>query len=94
MINKEHFMERANNLWFNQSNPGDDASFVALYLSLMSFGALVRVWDEERLDGFTRFEWSRKLFSEAQDYLHHLQFSNNLETVQCLYFMVRTSSLD
>jgi hypothetical protein len=87
LINKEDFSLRAHDLWFNR-NKQPEPSFVALYLSVLSFGALVRVWDEERLGGLTRFEWSRKLFGEAQMYLNYLQFSNNLDTVQCLYLMV------
>ncbi|PGH02031.1 hypothetical protein AJ80_08925 [Polytolypa hystricis UAMH7299] len=85
-IDKEDFVSRANDLWFGcQSSP--DTSFVALYLSLLSLGAIIRTWDEEQLDGLTRFEWSRKLFNEAQTYLNKIQFLNNLETVQCLYLM-------
>lgn len=86
-IDKEDFLLRANDLWFNQAKT-PEPSFVALYLSVLSFGSLVRVWDEDKLAGLGRFEWSRKLFSEAQAYLNHLRFSNDLETVQCLYFMV------
>lgn len=86
-IDKADFMSRSRDLWLNRG-PQPELTFVALYLSVLSFGALVRVWDEGRLDGLTRFEWSRKLFGEAQRYLNHLQFSNDLETVQCLYLMV------
>ncbi|KAK2810146.1 hypothetical protein FQN50_003115 [Emmonsiellopsis sp. PD_5] len=85
-IDKEDFVSRANDLWFGRSAP-PDASFMALYLSLLSVGALVRTWDEEQLDGLTRFEWSRRLFNEAQAYLVELQFSTDLETVQSLYLM-------
>lgn len=88
-IEKAYFMSRSHDLWLNR-NPQPELSFVALYLSVLSFGALVRVWDEGRLGGLTRFEWSRKLFAEAQGYLNHLQFSTDLETVQCLYLMVCT----
>lgn len=86
-IDKDDFMARAHDLWFNR-NHQQSLSFIALYLSVLSFGALVRVWDEEILNGLTRFDWSRKLFREAQMYLNYLQFSNDLETVQCLYLMV------
>lgn len=86
-IDKEDFLIRANDLWFNRSHTAEP-SFVALYLSVLSFGALVRVWDEDKLAGLGRFEWSRKLFGEAQAYLNYLRFSNDLETVQCLYMMV------
>lgn len=86
-IDKDEFLLRAHNLWFNRAH-SPDPSFVALYLSVLSFGSLVRVWDEDKIAGMGRFEWSRKLFSEAQAYLNYLRFSNDLETVQCLYFMV------
>ncbi|KAK2804761.1 hypothetical protein FQN51_001402 [Onygenales sp. PD_10] len=87
-IDKEDFVSRANDLWFGRSAP-PDPSFIALYLSLLSVGALVRTWDEEQLDGLTRFEWSRRLFNEAQAYLVELRFSTDLETVQCLYLMAK-----
>jgi hypothetical protein len=89
LIDKEDFLLRANDLWFNRSR-APEPSFVALYLSILSLGSLVRVWDEGTLAGLGRFEWSRKLFAEAQAYLNHLRFSNDIETVQCLYIMVRT----
>ncbi|PWY91380.1 RmlC-like cupin [Aspergillus sclerotioniger CBS 115572] len=88
LIDKEDFLLRAHDLWFNRSLQPEPC-FIALYLSILSFGALVRVWDEERLGGLTRFEWSRKLFGEAQMYLNYLQFSNTLDTVQCLYLMAK-----
>ncbi|KAJ5820003.1 hypothetical protein N7474_005594 [Penicillium riverlandense] len=87
-VDKDDFLARANDLWFNRSQQ-PEPSFVALYLSVLSFGALVRVWDEDRTAGLTRFEWSRKLFGEAQAYLNYLRFSNDLETVQCLYLMAK-----
>ncbi|KAL4870306.1 fungal-specific transcription factor domain-containing protein [Aspergillus spectabilis] len=87
-INKEDFVLRAQDLWMRRT-PTPDSSFVALYLSVLSFGALLRVWDEAQLGGLTRFEWSRKLFGEAQLYLNYLHFPNNLDAVQCLYLMAK-----
>ncbi|KAJ5574058.1 uncharacterized protein N7459_008485 [Penicillium hispanicum] len=87
-IDKDDFLARSNDLWFNRSR-APEPSFVALYLSILSFGALVRVWDKNTLAGLGRFEWSRKLFGEAQVYLNSLRFSNDLETVQCLYMMAK-----
>ncbi|KAF9252862.1 transcriptional regulator family: Fungal Specific TF [Penicillium roqueforti] len=87
-VDKEDFFARANDLWFNRSRK-PEPSFVALYLSVLSLGALVRVWDEGTLAGLGRFEWSRKLFGEAQGYLNNLRFSNDLETAQCLYMMAK-----
>jgi hypothetical protein len=86
-IDKESFLARANDLWFDRSRT-PEPSFVALYLSVLSLGCLVRVWDEGTVAGLGRFQWSRKLFGEAQACLNHLRFSNDLETVQCLFMMV------
>lgn len=87
LIDKEDFLRRVHGLWFGRDHT-PEPSFLALYLSLLSLGALVRVWDESQLCGMTRFEWSRQLFAEAQMYLNGPCFSNDLETVQCLYLMV------
>ncbi|KAL4981088.1 fungal-specific transcription factor domain-containing protein [Aspergillus desertorum] len=87
-IDKEDFYVRAHDLWMRRT-PNPDPSFIALYLSVLSFGALLRVWDETQLGGLTRFEWSRKLFGEAQLYLNYLHFPNNLDAVQCLYLMAK-----
>lgn len=87
LIDKENFVLQAHNLWFGRNSP-TDSSFIALYLSLLSLGALIRAWDQPRLGGLTRFEWSRKLFAEAQGYLNTWCFTNNLEIVQALYLMV------
>ncbi|RDW74385.1 Zn(II)2Cys6 transcription factor [Aspergillus mulundensis] len=87
-IDKEDFYVRAHDLWLRRT-PTPDPSFIALYLSVLSFGALLRVWDETQLGGLTRFEWSRKLFGEAQLYLNYLHFPNNLDAVQCLYLMAK-----
>ncbi|KAL4806192.1 hypothetical protein BDV18DRAFT_152267 [Aspergillus unguis] len=87
-IDKENFHLRAHDLWMRR-NPTPDPTFVALYLSILSFGALLRVWDENQLGGLTRFEWSRKLFGEAQLFLNYLHFPNNLDAVQCLYLMAK-----
>ncbi|CAI7606064.1 unnamed protein product [Penicillium glandicola] len=91
-VDKEDFFSRANDLWFNRSRT-PQPSFVALYLSVLSLGSLVRVWEEGTIAGLGRFEWSRKLFAEAQVYLNGLQFSNDLETAQCLYMMRPTCIL-
>lgn len=86
-VDKESFMGRANALWFGHS-PQPSKSFIAMYLSLLALGSLTHSWAEDKLGGRTRFEWSRKLFNEAMGFLNQLQFSTDLETVHCLYFMV------
>jgi hypothetical protein len=85
IINKDDFTTRAKNLWLSGSS---DSNFVPLYYSLLSLGALVRIWDELELLGMTRFEWSRKLFQHAQYHLEKVKFSNELDNVQCLFLMV------
>jgi hypothetical protein len=89
IIDKEDFMTRANDL---RAGRLCASSFVALYYSVLSLGALVRVWDEQQILGMTRFEWSRKLFKEARDCLDKLEFSNDIDVVQCLVVMVRSLS--
>jgi hypothetical protein len=86
IIDREDFSTRARDLWLGRSC---SSSFMALYYSVLSLGALVRVWEEATLLGMTRFEWSRKLFQEAQACLDESRFANNLDTVQCLFIMVR-----
>lgn len=90
IIDKEQFITRANALWLGRTTETSPA-FLALYLSLLSFGALTRTWEEDDLDGMSRLQWSRMLFAEAQTRLDELQFSNDLEVVQCLYLMAKIS---
>lgn len=86
LIEKESFILGAHNLWFGK-NPQPD-SFIPLYLSLLSLGALIHAREQPPLGGLTGFEWSRKLFAEAQGYLNTWCFNNSLEIVQALYLMV------
>jgi hypothetical protein len=88
IIDKENFVSRARNLWLGHST---SPSFIALYFSVLSLGALIRLWEEDRLLGMTRFEWSQKLFHDAQARLDEAKFANDLDTVQCLFLMVRVS---
>jgi hypothetical protein len=86
IIDKEDFLSRADLLW--RGTDCSDAHFVALYLSVLSLGALTRTWNESTLDGLNRFQWSRKLFAEAQTVLDEIQFSSKVETIQAFYVMV------
>jgi hypothetical protein len=92
-IDKNYFLARAQDLWF-RTDVQPQPTFVAFYLALLSLGALVRVWDEPNIDGMGRFEWSRKLFNEAEIYLHTRRFYNDLDTVHCLFLMVSCNTLD
>ena len=88
ILEKERFFARCEDLWFGRSER-QTRSFVALYYSILSLGALVRVWDETLLDGMNRFQWSRKLFTHARIALGELRSTNDLETIQCLIFMAK-----
>ncbi|KAK5168690.1 uncharacterized protein LTR77_005999 [Saxophila tyrrhenica] len=92
IIDKDSFMSRANDIWF-EGSASTTTSFLALYFSLMSLGALMMTWQDEVLDGHTRFQWSRRLFGEALSCLNQLQFSNDLDTVHSLYLMGTTSNV-
>jgi hypothetical protein len=80
IIDKNDFSLRAENLWFGRGT--EKTTFKGLYLTLLALGALMRTWDEERIEGLSRLEWSRKLFDEAQVYFHQSAMSFDLETVQ------------
>jgi hypothetical protein len=86
IIDKNDFTDRSKELWISGSG---SSSFMALYYSLLSLGALVRTWDEHQILGLTRFEWSQQLFQKAQAHLDEKRFSNDLDTVQALFLMVR-----
>ncbi|CAF3524518.1 unnamed protein product [Fusarium graminearum] len=87
IIDKEDFLTRSNGLWRGTNH--SDVHFIVLYLSVLSLGALTRTWNEDTLDGLSRFQWSRKLFAEAQTLLDDIQFSSQMETIQCFYVMAK-----
>lgn len=79
IIDRHEFTTRAENLWFSRP---EKSTFKGLYLTLLALGALMRLWDEEKIEGLSRLEWCRKLFDEAQVYFHQSAMSFDLETVQ------------
>ena len=87
IISKDGFLNRCEDLWFGRVER-QTWSFIALYYSVLSLGAIIRVWDEAAIDGLDRFQWSRKLFNHARLSLGKLRSANDLETVQCLIIMV------
>lgn len=88
ILDKDEFLTRCEYLWFGRPE-GQTRSFVALYYSILSLGALIRGWDEKLLDGMDWFQWSRKLFTLAGSTLGELRSMNDLETIQCLIFMAK-----
>jgi hypothetical protein len=88
ILHREEFFTRCEDLWFGRPNR-QTRSFIALYYSILSLGALIRSWDESLLAGLDRFQWSRKLFTHARLALGELRSTNDLETIQCLIFMAK-----
>lgn len=85
IIDRHDFTVRAENLWFGRL---EKTTFKGLYLTLMALGALMRIWDEEKIEGLSRLEWCRKLFDEAQVYFHQSAMSFDIETVQGFFLWV------
>jgi hypothetical protein len=88
ILHKGKFLARCEDLWFGRADR-QTRGFISLYYSILSLGALVRVWDETMLDGMDRFQWSRKLFTHARSALGGLRSTNDLETIQSLIFMAK-----
>ncbi|KAK7202441.1 C6 transcription factor [Myxozyma melibiosi] len=87
-LDKNSFMARAEDLWFGRTSAVSE-SFIALYLSTLSLGALIGSWDSLEIEDKDRFQWSRQLFNDAQTILRDLQYSHDLETVQCSIIMAK-----
>jgi len=88
ILNRTVFLARCEDLWFGRSQR-QPKSFVALYYSVMSLGALVREWDRQELDGLGRFDWSRKLYQDALCLVESLRSHTEVEVVQCLIMLAK-----
>lgn len=62
-------------------------SFIALYYSVLSLGALLRPREEEPMSGADNVKWSRKCFDEARRRSSSAMVTD-LEMVQCNFFLV------
>ena len=90
ILDRTSFMSRCEDLWFGRAE-SQPRSFVALYYSLMSLGALIRTWNEEDIGGMGRLEWSRRLFDLARIALESGKNETSVESIQCLFFMAKVS---
>ncbi|KAK7522312.1 Zn(II)2Cys6 transcription factor [Phyllosticta citriasiana] len=88
ILDKESFYGRCDDLWQGRFQ-NQSRSFIALYFSLVSLGALIRTWTEEKINGMGRFEWSRMLFEKAQHALGFPGSANDLEAAQAYVFMAK-----
>ena len=90
ILDKASFLERCEILWSgNEAAIRQQASFVPLYYSILSVGALVGYRDVEPVGGISNQTWSRRFFNEARGRFHGLELVTDLEMVQCCFFMVR-----
>lgn len=90
ILDKASFLERCEILW-----SGDEAaiqqhsSFVPLYYSVLSLGALVGYRDPELIGGITNQKWSRKFFYEARLRFSSLEIVTDVEMVQSHFFLAK-----
>lgn len=89
MIDKPSFLERCEVLWSGDKEAmRQHASFVPLYFSILSIGALVGYRDIEPVGGVSNQKWSRRFFNEARARFKELELATDLEMVQTFFFMV------
>ncbi|CAI6058489.1 unnamed protein product [Clonostachys chloroleuca] len=68
ILDKTLFVQRCESLWAGEGPENKRiTSFVALYYSILSIGALVGTREDELVDGMTNLAWSRKFFDRAKD---------------------------
>ncbi|KAL5116020.1 hypothetical protein ACEQ8H_006138 [Pleosporales sp. CAS-2024a] len=91
ILNKQDFLQKCEGL---RSSGRDEngthqlSSFIALYYSVLSVGAIVGIRDEDYIDGLSNLQWSRKFFSLALARVQQIGLITNLEIVQCFFMMV------
>ncbi|KAF4426060.1 hypothetical protein F53441_14156 [Fusarium austroafricanum] len=90
ILNKISFVERCETLWSGDGSEDKKiTSFVALYYSILSIGALVGTRDEELIDGITNLAWSRKFFNRAKSCCNRLGMVTDLDMVQCYFILAK-----
>jgi hypothetical protein len=90
MIDKTSFLERCEVLWSGDKEAmRQHASFVPLYFSILSIGALVGYRDIEPVGGVSNQKWSRRFFNEARARFKDLELATDLEMVQTFFFMAK-----
>lgn len=90
MIDKTSFLERCEVLWSGDKEAmRQHASFVPLYFSILSIGALVGYRDIEPVGGVNNQKWSRRFFNEARARFKELELATDLEMVQTFFFMAK-----
>lgn len=94
ILDKTSFLERSEVLWSgDEAAIKQQATFVPLYYSVLSLGALVGYRDTEPVCGISNQQWSRKFFNEARGKLPALEVVTSVDLVQCFFFLVSAALL-
>lgn len=87
IIDKQRFLERCEALWSGAERADRPSSFLALYYSVLSLGALTGVRDDEPIEGIGNLQWSRRFFDMARSLSNQLGMVTDLDMVQCYFLM-------
>ncbi|KAF2092948.1 hypothetical protein NA57DRAFT_16021, partial [Rhizodiscina lignyota] len=88
IIDQADVLKRCEDLWRGCGNR-QPRSFKALYFALLSIGALIRTWTEQKINGMGRFEWSRTLFQKAEVALGRPGALTDIHAIQALFAMAK-----
>ncbi|KAH7159517.1 fungal-specific transcription factor domain-containing protein [Dactylonectria estremocensis] len=88
ILDKHRFLQKCEQLW-SGTDASQSSSFIALYYSILSLGALISVREEEPIDGITNRQWSRKFFDESLSHCYRMGMVTDLEMVQCYFFLAK-----
>lgn len=88
IINQATFLRRCEDIWSGHPER-QPRNFIALYFAILSLGALIRTWTEEKINDMGRFEWSRMLFERADAALGKPGHLNDLEAIQTLFILAK-----
>ncbi|KAH6683609.1 hypothetical protein F5X68DRAFT_171820 [Plectosphaerella plurivora] len=89
ILDKQHFLDRCEGVWSGAEGADGPSSFVALYYSVLSIGALIGVRDDEPIDGITNLQWSRKFFEVAKEHCNKLGMVTNLDMVHAYFLLAK-----
>ncbi|KAH8891226.1 hypothetical protein GQ53DRAFT_648828 [Thozetella sp. PMI_491] len=87
ILDRADFLNRCVLLWANNTSHVGQ-SFIALYYSVLSLGALVSIREDEDIDGIGNLQWSRMFFEEARSRTG-LNMVTDIEMVQCYFFLAK-----
>lgn len=91
ILDRADFFERCEQLWAYATAPKGEpptSTFVALYHSVLSLGAIVGPRTEDTIEGVSNLQWSRRFFEIARKSCNQLGLATDLEMVQCYFILV------